>query len=337
MDYLGTFIYEAEILKYMLTEEGRVMVNTNGTYSYQYFLKDLPVATGIGNTRVTFTSAGTVIQEDAYYPFGILERSGNPAMAGQMEGLSHQNGLDDPNQYLYNGKELQEDYGLGWYDYGRRMYDPALGRFMVQDRFAEKYFGLTPYQYAGNNPICNIDFKGDSIIKVVVNDKSGYIKGQSTLYVDHTIYSNTKTILEYAAENKVPIHLNSSFRTNKKQGGLNAGNSTTPAKKSKSAHNAGLALDFNLYKNDKVSDGISSGNSTVTKDHKFIKKVKGMSWRWGGDWKKPDKIHMDKRGTNTNFETIRDAAQKQMDGNNKKVVDETLIKRTETITINKNE
>ena len=160
MDYLGTFIYEDDILKYMLTEEGRVMVNTNRTYDYQYFLKDLPVATGIGNTRVTFTSAGTVIQEDAYYPFGILERSGNPAMAGQMEGLSHQNGINNPNQYIYNSKELQEDYGLEWYDYGARFYDVELGRWHVVDPLAEKTYSWTPFRYGFNNSIRFIDPDG---------------------------------------------------------------------------------------------------------------------------------------------------------------------------------
>jgi uncharacterized protein RhaS with RHS repeats len=49
------------------------------------------------------------------------------------------------------------------------MYDPALGRFHVQDRFAEKYFDFTPYQYGANNPILNIDVNGDSL---AVNDLS---------------------------------------------------------------------------------------------------------------------------------------------------------------------
>lgn len=98
-----------------------------------------------------------------------------------------------------------------------------------------------------------------------------------------------------------------------------------------------MALDFNLYKNDKKGDGIDAGNSTVTKDHKLIKDVKSKSWRWGGDWTSPDKIHMDKRGTDTNFTTIRDANQTQMDGDNKTDVDESLINRTETITISKKE
>lgn len=34
-------------------------------------------------------------------------------------------GAGRENQYRYNGKELNEDFGLGWYDYGARWYDPA--------------------------------------------------------------------------------------------------------------------------------------------------------------------------------------------------------------------
>ena len=99
---------------------------------------------------------------------------------------------------------------------------------------------------------------------------------------------------------------------------------------------AGLGLDFNLYKNDKVSDEMVPQNKIITKNHKFIKKAKDLGWRWGGDWKNPDRIHIDKRGTDNNFTTIRDAAQKQMNGNKLKEIDEALIKRTETITLDKN-
>jgi len=71
--------------------------------------------------------------------------------------------LRSKNLYLYNGKELQEDFGLDWYDYGARFYDAQLGRFHTLDRFAEKYYSLSPYQYAANNPIKYIDVNGDSI------------------------------------------------------------------------------------------------------------------------------------------------------------------------------
>jgi uncharacterized protein RhaS with RHS repeats len=43
------------------------------------------------------------------------------------------------------------------------MYQPELGRFFTQDRFAEKYFDLNPYHYAANNPVLFIDVNGDSL------------------------------------------------------------------------------------------------------------------------------------------------------------------------------
>nr|WP_302437609.1 RHS repeat-associated core domain-containing protein [Bacteroides intestinalis] len=43
-------------------------------------------------------------------------------------------------------------------------YDATLGRFTTMDRFAEKYYSMSPYQYAGNNPVGNIDINGDSIV-----------------------------------------------------------------------------------------------------------------------------------------------------------------------------
>jgi len=48
-------------------------------------------------------------------------------------------------------------------DYGARFYDPVIGRFSTIDRNAEKYFEVTPYQYALNNPNNNIDINGDSV------------------------------------------------------------------------------------------------------------------------------------------------------------------------------
>ena len=70
-DYIGNFVYEDKELKYILTNEGRVMANSNSSFEYQYFLKDLPITIGMGNTRVTFNQNRVVIQEDSYYLFDM--------------------------------------------------------------------------------------------------------------------------------------------------------------------------------------------------------------------------------------------------------------------------
>ncbi|MBR5855719.1 MAG: hypothetical protein IKY70_00405, partial [Bacteroidales bacterium] len=101
----------------------------------------------------------------------------------------------------YNGKELDTNNGLNWYDYGARHYDPAIVRWMVQDKFAEKYKNLSPYQHTASNPLKYIDVNGDSIIRVNIIDYSNTISGNNTIYIDHSILNDIKTIFTFAYTN----------------------------------------------------------------------------------------------------------------------------------------
>jgi RHS repeat-associated protein len=63
------------------------------------------------------------------------------------------NGAQGNNKYQYNEKEWNDDFGLGWNDYGARFYDPSVARWWNVDPLSEKYYNITPYNYCLNNPL----------------------------------------------------------------------------------------------------------------------------------------------------------------------------------------
>jgi RHS repeat-associated protein len=65
-------------------------------------------------------------------------------------------------RYGFNGKENDNEVkGEGnQQDYGMRIYDPRLGRFLSVDPITKSYPMLTPYQFASNSPIASIDLDG---------------------------------------------------------------------------------------------------------------------------------------------------------------------------------
>ncbi|OFY54559.1 MAG: hypothetical protein A2W93_09590 [Bacteroidetes bacterium GWF2_43_63] len=69
------------------------------------------------------------------------------------------------HRFGFNGKENDNEVkGTGnQQDYGMRIYDPRLGRFLSADPLivqGQEYPWYSPYQFAGNKPIYALDLDG---------------------------------------------------------------------------------------------------------------------------------------------------------------------------------
>ena len=85
-----------------------------------------------------------------------------------MKGRSYQ---DSTYRYGFNGKENDRDFGNKQViqDYGFRLYNPSIAKFLSEDPLTKSYPNLTPYQFASNTPIKGFLIKNwhaDSSIKI---------------------------------------------------------------------------------------------------------------------------------------------------------------------------
>ncbi len=178
-DYLWGYQYEDGVLQFFPTSEGyvsNVVANNTNNYNYVFTFKD-----HLGNNRVSYgmdPSDNTlkIMSDDNYYPFGERHTGYNwtkrtfQAYKDSMSGTGFMITTPPPAypdgdyMYKYNGKELQDELGLNMYDYGARLYDPAIGRWMNIDNFADIYVSESQYNYALNNPVKNLDAGGNFVI-----------------------------------------------------------------------------------------------------------------------------------------------------------------------------
>ncbi len=63
------------------------------------------------------------------------------------------------HRYGFNGKENDTDLNVGDLDFGARIYDSKLARWLSIDR--KDNIGWSPYNFAVNNPIKYIDKDGN--------------------------------------------------------------------------------------------------------------------------------------------------------------------------------
>jgi len=122
---------------------------------------------GINTFNFTSTTGYVFIQvrQTGTYYFDDVSIVNNAAVGTVVHDMVH--------RYGFNGMERDDELkGSGnSYDFGARMVDPRLGRWLTIDPQAIKYPGLSPYCYSGNMPIAAFDPNGKEIILVAASDQ----------------------------------------------------------------------------------------------------------------------------------------------------------------------
>jgi RHS repeat-associated protein len=152
--YAGSFEYNTNnLLESMQTTEGRcVTTGSSPEFRYEYQYLD-----NTGNVMMAFSDmdfdnvinpSTEVLQQNHYYSFGMRMEGTNAPFVGV------------ENKYKFSGKELDDELGLNEYDFGARMYDPAIARWGCFDPMADLAPHWTPFRYSFNNPVNVTDPSG---------------------------------------------------------------------------------------------------------------------------------------------------------------------------------
>nr|WP_255539635.1 RHS repeat-associated core domain-containing protein [Longitalea luteola] len=141
------FYYERGHKQYELTNH---LGNVLATVSDRKFGVSSPGSslTASDSRRIDHYDPHIVTAQD-YYPFGMMSRVALP-------------NSNIPYKFGFNGKMNDNEVkGMGnQQDYGFRIYDPRIGKFLSVDPLIKDYPWYSSYQFAGNKPIWATDLDG---------------------------------------------------------------------------------------------------------------------------------------------------------------------------------
>jgi len=90
-------------------------------------------------------------------------------------------------RFGFNGMEKDDDIAQGDLDFGARIYDSRLGRWLSVDPLQEKYPNLSTYNYTANNPIL---FKDPDGQKIFIYFETGKVDKDGTPIIESYEYNS---------------------------------------------------------------------------------------------------------------------------------------------------
>ena len=149
------------IVPYLLQEMGMVNIVTSENVRLNQFRNLLPLTSNWSTHHTTYWQHGDHLgsaswvtdtngldyQHLQYMPWG------EPWVDQRKTGYSYN------TRYTFSGKERDEETGFSYF--GARYYQPSLSIWLSVDPMADKYPGLSPYAYCGDNPVKYIDPNGE--------------------------------------------------------------------------------------------------------------------------------------------------------------------------------
>ena len=139
----------------------RMTTDAESGLSIAYNALDLPESISQGTTlkaRYTYLSDGTKVSALDATGAGLVYRGPFTYRRNPSGTLTFESASFDGGRLTEEGP----DFGLPYIDYGARQYSPALSRWLVPDPMGEKYYDVSPYAYCAGNPVCMVDFSGES-------------------------------------------------------------------------------------------------------------------------------------------------------------------------------
>jgi RHS repeat-associated protein len=88
-------------------------------------------------------------------------------------------------RYGFNGKENDKDISKADVDFGARIYDDRIGRWLSVDPLQKKYPDVTPYCFVLNSPLSLVDKDGKDVYIIIYGtgaDKSHFLGAAWTKY-----------------------------------------------------------------------------------------------------------------------------------------------------------